>query len=200
MKYLRPTLAAALALTFLAAAPALEYKIDQNHSTIGFAVPILGGLSKVRGKFTDFAITLKFDEADLAGSTIGATIKTASVDTGIAARNEHLRSADFFDVEKIPTLTFQSSRLDGKDGHYVMHGTLAMHGVSQEVALPFTTTGRKFGEGKKGKTVTAGFSLRCTLNRRDYGMTWEHSVDETFIADEIEIEIDVITKATLLAP
>lgn len=200
MKFSRHLLAVVLALSVAVAMPALEYKIDQNHSTVGFAVPILGGLSKVRGKLTDFAITLKFDETELAGSAIGATIKTASVDTGIAARNEHLRSADFFDVEKIPALTFQSSRIEGKDGHFVMHGTFTMHGVGKEVALPFTVTGRKFFDGPKGRMVNAGFSLRCTLNRRDYGMLWEHSVAADFVGDEIEIEVDVITKATLLTP
>ena len=200
MKFPRRLLAAGLVLVVAVAAPALEYRIAQNHSTVGFAVPILGGLSKVRGKFTDFAITLKFDEADLAGSSIGATIKTASIDTGIADRDKHLRSADFFDAEKIPALVFQSTRIEGKNGHYVMHGTFTMHGVSKEVALPFAVTGRKFSEGKKGKLVNAGFSLRATLNRRDYGMVWEHNAVADFVGDEIEVEIDVITKATPVAP
>ena len=200
MKFFRCLLAAAFALSVAVAVPALDYKIDQNHSTVGFAVPILGGLSKVRGKFTDFAITLKFDEADLAGSAIGATIQTASVATGIAERDKHLRSADFFAAEKIPAITFQSSRIEGKDGHYVMHGAFTMHGVGKEVALPFAVTGRKFFDGPKSRMVNAGFSLRCTLNRRDYGMLWKHSAAADFVGDEIEIEVDVITKATLLTP
>src|SRR5262245_57214934 len=78
------------------------YPIDMNHSTVGFSVPIMGGLSKVRGKFTDFNIALTNDEKDITKSSVNVVIKAASVDTGIEGRDKHLRTADFFDVEKFP--------------------------------------------------------------------------------------------------
>ena len=77
-------------------------KVDHNHSTIGFAVPILGGLSKVTGKFTDYDLTILYDEADIAKSSINATIRIVSIDTGIAERDKDLRSAAFFDMENSP--------------------------------------------------------------------------------------------------
>ena len=187
------------ALVCASSAGAHEYKIDPNHSTLGFAVPILGGLSKVHGKFTEFIITLKFDENDLPGSSVTATIKAASIDTGIGDRDKHLRSGDFFDIAKTPEITFESSRIERNGNHYVAHGTFTMHGVAKEIDLPFAATGKNFSEGKKGRMVTAGFNIRWSLNRRDYGLLWEHPA-EKFVGDVIEVEIDLITKATPLAP
>ncbi len=79
---------------------ATTYEIDTAHSTVGFSVPILGGLSQVKGKFSEFTATINYDEADVTKSSVTATIKTASIDTGIERRDAHLRNADFFDVEK----------------------------------------------------------------------------------------------------
>ena len=91
----------ALSLTVVAqVSTAKQYPIDNNHSTVGFSVPILGGLSKVRGKFTDFAITLTNDEKDITKSSVNVVIKATSINTGIEGRDKHLRTADFFDVEK----------------------------------------------------------------------------------------------------
>ncbi|MBI3886938.1 MAG: YceI family protein [Opitutae bacterium] len=129
-----------------------------------------------------------------------ATIKGASIGPGIADRGEHLRTADFFDAKKIPTPTFQSTRIEGKDGLYVMHGTLTLPGVSKGVARPFAVTLRKLGEGKKGTTVNGGFILRTTLNRRDYGMVWERRAVADFVGDETEVEIDATPMPTLLTP
>ena len=90
------------------------YPIDNNHSTVGFSVPILGGLSQVKGKFTDFAITINNDEKDITKSSVSVVIKATSVDTGIEGRDRHLRTADFFDVEKFPEITFKSERIEKK--------------------------------------------------------------------------------------
>ena len=84
------------------------YPIDLNHSNVGFTVPIMGGLSKVKGKFSDFAINLTNDEKDITKSSVSVTIKATSVDTGIEGRDKHLRTADFFDVEKFPEITFRA--------------------------------------------------------------------------------------------
>ena len=111
------------------------YPIDNAHSTVGFSVPILGGLSQVKGKFTDFNITLNHDEKDITKSSVNVVIKATSVDTGIERRDNHLRTADFFDVEKFPEITFKSERVEKKGKQFIAYGPLTMHGVTKEIAL-----------------------------------------------------------------
>src|ERR687895_674815 len=107
----------------------------------------------------------KYD-ADVTKSTVSAVIKAASIDTGIERRDAHLRNADFFDVEKFPEITFQSKHVEKKGKDFVAHGTFTMHGVSKEIALPFTING--VNKAPDGKT-TLGVTARAALNRRDFG-------------------------------
>ena len=167
--------------------------VDNNHSNVGFSVPILNGLSKVRGKFTDFAITLNHDEKDITKSSVTVVIKPASIDTGIERRDNHLRSADFFDVEKFPEIKFVSSRVEKKGKSFIAYGTLTMHGVSRDIALPFSITGTT--PDATGKKKNIGYSARMTLNRRDYGINWSNPQSPGFVGDNIEVEIDLITRA-----
>jgi len=153
----------------------------------------MGGLSKVSGKFTDFNINLTNDEKDITKSSVNVVIKTASVNTGIEGRDKHLRTADFFDVEKFPEITFQSSRIEKRGKQLIAHGTLTMHGVSKEIALPFTVTGVDENADKTKKNV--GYSASITLNRRDYGINYTHKTVPNFIGDNITVEIDLITRA-----
>jgi len=169
------------------------YPIDLNHSNVGFTVPIMGGLSKVKGKFSDFAINLTNDEKDITKSSVSVTIKATSVDTGIEGRDKHLRTADFFDVEKFPEITFQSSSIEKKGKQLIAHGTLTMHGVAKEIALPFTVTGVSESADKTKKNV--GYSASIVLNRRDYGINYTHKTIPNFIGDNITVEIDLITRA-----
>ena len=169
------------------------FPIDNNHSNVGFSVPILNGLSTVKGKFTDFAITLNHDERDITKSTVTVVIKPASIDTGIAARDNHLRSADFFDVEKYPEIKFVSSRVEKKGKSFIAFGTLTMHGVSKDIALPFSITGTSTDPTGKKKNI--GYSAHMTLNRRDYGINWSHQQVPGFVGDNIDVEIDLITRA-----
>jgi polyisoprenoid-binding protein YceI len=196
---LKKFFALALIVSVFAAVPAgttsaIPYAIDKNHSTIGFSVPILGGISKVSGKFTDFDVKLVYDDADINRSSVSATIKTASIDTGIENRDKHLRTADFFDAEKYPEITFQSSRIEKKGNHLTAYGTFTMHGVSKEIALPFMITG-KYKDPKDGD-VSIGFSSKLMINRQDYGVSWRHKDTPTFVGDEVEIELNLITRAT----
>ena len=170
-----------------------QYPIDSNHSTVGFSVPIMGGLSKVNGKFTDFNINLTNDERDVTKSSVNVVIKAASVDTGIEGRDKHLRTADFFDVEKFPEITFQSSRIEKRGKQLIAYGTLTMHEVSKEIALPFTITGVDENADKTKKNV--GYSASLVLNRRDYGINYTHKTVPNFIGDNITVEIDLITRA-----
>jgi polyisoprenoid-binding protein YceI len=169
------------------------YPIDNNHSTVGFSVPILGGMSKVKGKFADFSITLNQDEKDITKSSVVVVIKATSIDTGIDRRDNHLRSADFFDVEKFPEIKFESNRIEKRGKSFIAHGTLTMHGISKEIALPFAVTGTN--KNAAGTKMSVGYSTRLTLNRRDFGINWEHQTVPNFVGDNIEIEIDLITRA-----
>jgi len=173
-----------------------QYPIDTNHSTIGFSVSIMGGLSKVTGKFTDFTVNLKHDEEDITKSSVSVVIKVMSINTGHTDRDNHLRTADFFDVEKYPDITFQSNRIEKKGQQLLAVGTLTMHGVSKEIELPFTfaSTVARIDLDPKTKKKRYGYTTRLTLNRRDFGVYWEKAVPN-FVSDEVEIEINLLAKA-----
>jgi polyisoprenoid-binding protein YceI len=166
------------------------FKVDHNHSTIGFDVPIMGGLSKVQGKFTDFDVAVVYDEGDITKSSVNATIRVASIDTGIPDRDKDLRGEGFFDADKFPTITFVSRSIVKKDGNIIAHGTLTMKGVAKEVDLAITPAG-EFQLPNDGKKII-GFHASMKLNRRDYGITWEHQALATFVGDEVTANIDII--------
>ena len=173
------------------AVPALM-KVDHNHSTIGFAVLILGGLSRVTGKFTDYDLAVVYDEIDITKSSINTTIRVTSIDTGIPDRDKDLRSAAFFDVEKYPVITFASRSIEKKDStRFIAHGTFTMKGVSREMDLPISLSGQF--ENPATKKLIFGFHTSMKLNRRDYGITWEHQALATFVGDEVAVEIDIIS-------
>ncbi|MCA1607378.1 MAG: YceI family protein [Acidobacteria bacterium] len=156
-----------------------KYDTDVAHSNIGFSIPIAGGLSNVRGKFNDFNVTIVYDDKDVTKSSVTAVIKATSIDTGIERRDTHLRSADFFEVEKYPEITFKSTRVEKKGKSLIAHGPFSMHGVSKEIALPFTINGVKRDE-KTGKT-TLGLTARTTLNRKDFGVNFSRPDNPNFL-------------------
>lgn len=169
------------------------YPIDNGHSTVGFSVPILGGLSQVKGKFTDFTITLNNDEKDITKSSVSVVIKATSIDTGIEGRDRHLRNPDFFDVEKYPEITFKSERVEKKGKQFIAHGPLTMHGVTKQIALPFTVTGTF--QNPNTKKISVGYSAKMVLNRRDFGINYSRQDNPTFIGDNITVEIELVTRA-----
>jgi polyisoprenoid-binding protein YceI len=169
------------------------YPIDNAHSTVGFTVPILGGLSQVTGKFNDYAITLNVYEKDITKSSVSVVIKATSIDTGIERRDAHLRNADFFDVEKYPEITFKSERIEKKRKQFIAHGPLTMHGVTKQIALPFTVTGT-FKSPANNKT-SVGYSAKVILNRRDFGISYSRQDNPTFVGDDITVEIELVTRA-----
>ena len=170
-----------------------KYETDPAHSNIGFSIPIAGGLSNVRGKFTDFKVDIVYDDKDISKSSVEAAIKATSVDTGIERRDAHLRTADFFDVEKNPEINFKSSRIEKKGKDFIAHGTFTMRGVSKEIALPFTINGVTRDE-KSGKT-TLGVTARTAVNRKDYGVSFSRPDNPNFLGDTVEIELNIITRA-----
>lgn len=166
-----------------------QLTVEANHSTVQFIVPIANGITRVTGKFTDYTIDLNLVDNDLTKSTISTTIQVKSINTGIEGRDDHLRTADFFDAEKYPEITFNSERIEKVDDHYVVHGKFTMHGIAKDISFPLISTGSS-GEN------TLGFSSRLTLNRMDYGVgaDFKHSSMENFLAEEILVEIDFWTK------
>jgi polyisoprenoid-binding protein YceI len=178
-------------LLIVPAGSATTYNVDTAHSNVGFAVPILGGLSKVSGKFNSFAVTINYDEADITKSSVTATIKAESIDTGIERRDTHLKSPDFFDVAKYPEITFESKRVEKRGNQFVATGMFTMHGVSKEMVIPFAVTGKV--TNPTTKATTYGFSARLKLNRQDYGISYQNKNVPNWIGDEVEIELDLIT-------
>lgn len=168
------------------------FKIDINHSNIGFAVPIAGGLSKVRGKFSQFKMDFNYDDKDITNSSVEVKISAKSVSTGIIERDEHLRTADFFDVEKYPEIIFRSKQILKKGNNLTLIGDFTMHGVTKEISFPFTITGKKFES--KEKLLILGFMANLKLNRRDFGINYSHDVPN-FIGDVVEIELFILTRA-----
>jgi polyisoprenoid-binding protein YceI len=186
-------LAVALAFGAVALAAPVTYQVDTAHSNVAFAVPILGGLAKVRGKFTDFNVQIVYDEADVTKSSVKAVIKAASIDTGIEKRDAHLRNPDFFEVEKYPEITFESASVEKRGQGFVARGTFTMHGVSKEIELPFTINGVR--KNPTTGATTLGVSSRLTLNRKDYGIAFSRPDNPDFLGDQIEIELDLVTRA-----
>lgn len=163
--------------------------VEPNHSTVQFIVPISNGITRVTGKFNDYIIDIDYNETDFTKSKISVSIKAASIDTGIDARDDHLRTEDFFYIDKFPEITFTSKEIIKKGESFLVKGLFTMHGVSKEIEFPLIIT------GKDGKN-TIGFSTRLTLNRVDYGVgaDFKHSSMENFLSEDIHVEIDFWTK------
>jgi len=179
--------------TAVKTSPTQTFSIDLAHSDAAFQVRHL--LSKVRGRFTDFSGTVAFDAAQPEKSTVQLTIQAASVDTGVAQRDEHLRSDDFFAARTFPTLTFESSSMTrtGEDTFDVL-GTLSIRGVSRSVVIPVTMLGRAKDPWGNDKLF---FEAEVTLNRKDYGLTW-NAVLETggfMVGDEVKVSLNVQASA-----
>ena len=164
-----------------------EYEVDIAHSSISFKISHMV-VSKVRGNFKDFSVTIKEDPNDITKSSVAVVIKTASIDTDNEKRDNHLRSADFFDAEKYPEITFRSSRIEKKGDAYIAVGTLDMHGVSKEITIPFEITGKM--QDPWGNT-RAGIEASTQLDRKDYGLNWNKTLDKggLLVGNEVKIEI-----------
>jgi len=185
-------LAAIAFVAGLLASPGLaadSYVFDKNHSEAGFQVRHI--VTRVRGKFGDISGTIQLDKDRPEASSVEFAAKTASVDTGVADRDKHLRSPDFFDVEKFPEMTFKSTKIKavGQD-RYEVTGTFTLRGVQKELTLPVTFLG--FAKDPWGHE-TAGFETSVTLNRKDFGMVWNKTLDNggVFLGDEVYVTVNV---------
>jgi len=182
-------LAVALSPAVRAADPAEVYQIDPVHSAVSFKIRHL--VSHVEGQFKDFSGTITADPAHPESASVVFAIKAASIDTRVEQRDKHLRSGDFFDVDKFPDITFKSTKIvpAGAD-KYDVTGSFTMHGVTKEITIPVSFMGLiKDPWGNQ----RAGFSIALTLNRRDYGIVWNKVLDQggTMLGDDVAVSIEL---------
>ena len=166
----------------------LVLQFDPVHSTVGFKVRHF--FSNVEGHFDKFTGTVQVDPDHPENSSVTCAIQTASVDTGTAKRDEHLRSPDFFDVTKYPAMTFTSKKVNvlGPDSADVV-GDLTLHGVTKEVTLHVKFLGK--GKGMKGG-LTTGWEATTQIKRSDYGLTWNKVIEGTaVVADDVDIDLQI---------
>ncbi len=165
------------------------WDIDVTHSAIHFWVRHMI-ISKVHGRFAKWTGSIELDEQDLTRSTVDVRIDAASIDTQVADRDTHLKSADFLDVAKYPELTFKSKRIEKAGGGYRVIGDLGLHGVTREVTLEAEFAG--IGKDPWGNQ-RAGFSAKASLDRRDYGLVWNAALETggVLVGEKVEITIEL---------
>mgnify|MGYP001168828573 CR=1 FL=1 len=196
MKLASRSLLAAFALaataSFAVAAPT-TWKVDAAHTTVGFEVRHF--FSKVHGVFRDVEGSIVFDEADPATIKVEATVKVASVDTGNQKRDGHLQSADFFNSEKDSTLSFKSTKVAKvAKGKYKVTGDLTMRGVTKSVVFDADFLGAsEVGVGGQSWGAKAGFAATATVNRKDFGINWNKTLDNggVMVDDMVKIDLNI---------
>ena len=166
-----------------------EFTLDKDHSHAGFQVRHI--VSKLQGEFKDFEGSFTFDEKNPESAAGKFIVKAASVNTNHEKRDTHLRSPDFFDVEKFPTLSFESRKVTPAGGKkFLLAGDLTIHGVTR----PVTFDTEFFGlEKSPWGDYRAGFSASTKINRKDYGIVWNKVLDSggLLVGEEVEISIQV---------
>jgi len=170
------------------ASAADTFTIDSSHSEASFK--IRHWMSKVSGKFASVGGVVNVDRANPTASSVDLTIKATSIDTGVENRDKHLRSADFFDVEKFPDITFKSTKIvaSGKKDVYNVTGDFTMHGVTKQITVPVEVLGWQNG----AQAERVGFGFSTTLNRKDYGVTWNRTMDtNVMLGDDVDIDVSI---------
>jgi polyisoprenoid-binding protein YceI len=164
------------------------WKADPVHSEVAFSVRHLM-VSKTRGRFTSYDVTLVTGE-DPLDSTVTATIDLVSIDTGFEQRNNHLRSADYFEIEKYPTMSYRSTGVRQSDDGWTVDGELTLHGITRQVPMALAVNG--FGPDPFGGQ-RAGFSATAQINRRDFGIDLTTPLDGGGVAvgDKVSISLEI---------
>jgi polyisoprenoid-binding protein YceI len=176
--------------------PAGDYRLDAAHSVIGFSIRH-NELALVSGRFKNFTGNIHYDDKDVTKSSVEFSAKVESIDTGVEARDRHLRTADFFEVEKYPELTFKSTKVERKGKSYLLSGDLTLKGVTKPVTLPFTLTGAiKDGRGN----TRIGVSAQTKIDRRDFGITWGRALPGGGFDVAHDVMIDLQLEAIQPAP
>lgn len=176
----------------LAAQAETTFKADKAHTQVSFVVRHM--MSQVRGSFGDFSATIVKDDANPAASSVDFSIQSASVNTANEMRDKHLRSEDFFFVDKFPEITFKSSKVEKvSDSEYKVTGALTMRGVTKVMTLPVSFLGEM--KGMDGKML-AGFAITTKLDRKEFGFNWNKTLDTggLLLSDEVTVEINIEAK------
>jgi len=166
------------------------YTIDPSHSSASFSIKHMM-IAKVHGGFEKISGKLVFDKANPAKSAVDVTIDANSIDTREDARDKHLRSPDFFDVEKYPTITFKSTRVEGELGSLRVIGELTIHGVTKSVTLevegPTDEIKDPWGNVKVGASATT------KIKRKDFGLTWNAALEAggLLVGDDVNISLEI---------
>ena len=166
-----------------------DYTLDVSHSRLGF-VARHAMVTKVRGQFGAFTGTARIDEANPSASKVDLSIDVASIETGSADRDGHLKSGDFFDAETYPTITFASTKVERDGNDWAITGDLTIKDVTKSVTIDFEQTGSAqdpFGN------VRVGFEGETTINRKDWGLTWNAALETggVLVSEKIKLEFDV---------
>ena len=191
MKRIIASIATTIALVLPLVASASTWNIDPDHSNIGFKVKHLM-VSNVKGNFDKHTGIIELDDKDITKSKVQVSIDTNSINTNVQKRDEHLRSADFFDVAKFPSMTFVSTKVvkAGKDNLKVT-GDLTLHGVTKQVVLdvegPSKESKDPWGNIRKGATATT------KINRKDFGLVWNKALETggVVVGEEITITLEI---------
>lgn len=174
---------------FVLPVSAATYTIDADHSSVTFKIRHL--FSKTSGQFNQFEGTLDYEPGKPETWKAQAVIQAASIDTNVAPRDKHLRSKDFFEVETYPTLTFKSVKVtDATAEGAKLHGDLTIHGVTKPVVMDLSIHG--VGKDPWGNT-RAGFTATTTIDRKEFGLTWNKAVETggVLVGDEVEITLEI---------
>jgi len=173
------------------------YNFDKAHSSIGFRVKHMG-LVDVPGYFRDFSGTVNYDPKDVTKSTVMFTAKMTSVDTGVAPRDNHLRSKDFFEVETYPEMTFKSTKIEKKGKGLMLTGDLTMKGVTKSISFPFNVVG--FLKDEKSGATRMGATAETVINRRDFGVNYGGNLPNgaQMLSDNITVILNI--EANMPAP
>jgi polyisoprenoid-binding protein YceI len=168
----------------------MPWNLDPVHTHIGFSVKHMM-VTTVRGQFRAYRGTVRLDPKDFARSSFEGEIDVASIDTGVADRDNHLRSNDFFDAPNHPKIKFKSSRIEPKgDGEFVVHGDITIRGVTRPIALDVEFHGTS--KNPYGKTV-AGLTASGTVNRKDFGVSFNALLETGGVAvgEKVKLEVEV---------
>lgn len=166
------------------------YNFDKAHSSIGFRVKHMG-LVDVPGYFRDFKGTVNYDSKDVTKSTVEFTAQAKSVDTGVAPRDNHLRTKDFFEVETFPELTFKSTKIEKKGKGFILTGDFTMKGVTKSISFPFNVIG--FLKDEKSGATRMGATAETVINRRDFGVNYGGNLPNgsPVLADTITVVLNI---------
>lgn len=167
-----------------------KWQIDPAHSDALFSIRHMG-IANVHGSFSKVTGTVMYDDKNITGSSVDATIDTTTVNTDNPARDKDLKSPDFFDVAKFPTMHFVSTKLANEGGQLKLYGNLTMHGVTKPVVLNMDPVGKSL-QDPFGKT-RRGFTATTTLNRKDFGLVWNGTLKsgDSVLGDDVKITLEI---------